>query len=111
MLSSGVILAVGLLAGLLTNRAHASDGTTSNGTASGRPNIIMIMTDDQDRRLGSTDFQTNLHRDLIDKGTEFTNHYTTQALCCPARSSFLRGQQVRTLPQILNRPFILLGFL
>lgn len=97
MFSSGVILAVGLLAGLLTNRARADSPSSTNST--GRPNIIMIMTDDQDRRLGSTDYQTSLHTLLMDKGTEFTNHYTTQALCCPARSSFLRGQQVRTLSQ------------
>lgn len=99
MFSSGVTLAVGLLAGLLTNRARASPDTPSSGgsgslNSTGRPNIIMIMTDDQDRRLGSTDYMTNLHKLLIDQGTEFTNHYTTQALCCPARSSFLRGQQV-----------------
>lgn len=96
MFSSGVVLAVGLLAGLLTRHAHAADGDNSTGGANSttRPNIVFIMTDDQDRRLGSTDYQTILHRELIDKGVEFSNHYTTQALCCPARSSLLRGQQI-----------------
>lgn len=99
MLSSGVILTVGLLAGLLT-RGHCAGctdkrtGATAPNTNSSRPNIVFIMTDDQDRRLGSTDYQTVLQRELMAKGTEFTNHYTTQALCCPARSSLLRGQQV-----------------
>lgn len=93
MLSSGVVLAVGLLAGLLTRHAGASDGGGSPSDST-RPNIVFIMTDDQDRRLGSTDYMTALHRELIAKGTEFTNHYTTQALCCPARSSLLRGQQI-----------------
>lgn len=92
MLSSSVVLAVGLLAGLLTRHAGASNG--GNGSHSTRPNIVFIMTDDQDRRLGSTDYMTVLHRELMAKGTEFTNHYTTQALCCPARSSLLRGQQI-----------------
>lgn len=96
--TAGVLLAVGLLAGLLTkHRAAAAPGPgedTPRLNSSGRPNIVMIMTDDQDRRLGSTDHMANLHRRLVDRGTEFTNHYTTQALCCPARSSFLRGQQV-----------------
>lgn len=97
MFSSGVVLAVGLLAGLLTRHAHAADGddnSTGGANSTGRPNIVFIMTDDQDRRLGSTDYQTVLHRELIDKGVEFSNHYTTQALCCPARSSLLRGQQI-----------------
>lgn len=93
MFSSGVVLAVGLLAGLLTRHARAADGGSSLSNST-RPNIVFIMTDDQDKRLGSTDYQTILHRELIDKGTEFSNHYTTMALCCPARSSLLRGQQV-----------------
>ncbi|ORY61669.1 alkaline-phosphatase-like protein, partial [Pseudomassariella vexata] len=57
-------------------------------------NIVFIMTDDQDRRLGSTDYQSVLQRELVAKGTEFTNHYTNQALCCPSRSTLLRGQTV-----------------
>ncbi|KUI64363.1 Arylsulfatase [Cytospora mali] len=83
---SSVILAVGLLAGLLTREGHAK-------SASGRPNIVFIMADDQDRLLNSTDYMPALQRELFAKGTEFTHHYTTQALCCPSRSSILRGQQ------------------
>lgn len=83
---ASVILAVGLLAGLLTRGGHAQ-------TASG-PNIVFIMTDDQDRRLGSLDYMPVVQRELVGKGVEFSNHYTTQALCCPSRSSLLRGQQV-----------------
>ncbi|KAL0934496.1 arylsulfatase precursor [Colletotrichum truncatum] len=51
------------------------------------------MTDDQDRRLGSTDYQSVLHKELIAKGTDFTNHWTTTAQCCPSRAGLLRGQQ------------------
>lgn len=83
---AAVILAVGLLAGLLTRGGHAQ-------TASG-PNIVFIMTDDQDKRLGSLDYMPTVQKELVAKGTEFSNHYTTQALCCPSRSSLLRGQQV-----------------
>lgn len=83
---ASVILAVGLLAGLLTRKGHAQ-------TASG-PNIVFIMTDDQDKRLGSLDYMPVVQRELVAKGVEFSNHYTTQALCCPSRSSLLRGQQV-----------------
>ncbi|KAI0146388.1 arylsulfatase [Xylariaceae sp. FL1272] len=59
-----------------------------------KPNIVFIMTDDQDRRLGSVDRMTAVQQELIAKGTEFTNHYTNQALCCPSRSTVLRGQTV-----------------
>lgn len=86
IMSASIILAIGLLAGLLTRGGHAQ-------TASG-PNIVFIMTDDQDKRLGSLDYMPVVQRELVAKGTEFSNHYTTQALCCPSRSSLLRGQQV-----------------
>lgn len=57
-----------------------------------RPNIVMVMTDDQDRRLGSMGYQTVLQDEIIAKGTEFTNHFGTVAQCCPARASVFRGQ-------------------
>lgn len=57
-----------------------------------KPNIIFILTDDQDRLLGSMDYQSVLKREILDKGTEFTNHYGTTAQCCPARASLHRGQ-------------------
>lgn len=57
-----------------------------------KPSIIVIMSDDQDRRLFSTDFQPVLHRDIFSQGVEFTNHFATTAQCCPSRSSLLRGQ-------------------
>ncbi|KAK7993919.1 MFS transporter [Apiospora arundinis] len=64
-------------------------------TASGdetKPSIVLIMSDDQDRRLGSTDFQSVLHRDIYSQGVEFVNHFATTAQCCPSRASFLKGQ-------------------
>ncbi|KAI1332943.1 arylsulfatase [Xylariaceae sp. FL0255] len=74
----------------LINLAFAS-GSSGTGTGS-RANIVFIMSDDQDRRLNSLDYMTSVQRDLKAKGVEFTNHYTNQALCCPSRSTILRGQ-------------------
>jgi hypothetical protein len=65
------------------------------GVAAAKPNIVFIMTDDQDRRLNSLAYMPALQSQLVAKGTEFTNHYTNQALCCPSRSTLLRGQTVR----------------
>jgi N-acetylglucosamine-6-sulfatase len=61
-----------------------------------RPKIVVLMSDDQDRRLGSTDYQSVLHRDIKAKGVEFINHYATTANCCPSpsRVSFFRGKMV-----------------
>jgi arylsulfatase A-like enzyme len=59
---------------------------------SDKPNIVLILTDDQDRRLGSTDYQKKLHSYMMQEGTEFINHWGTLAQCCPSRASLLRGQ-------------------
>lgn len=58
-----------------------------------KPNIVLIISDDQDLRLGSMAYQSVLQRELAQKGTEFSNHWTTTALRCPSRASMLRGQQ------------------
>lgn len=55
-----------------------------------RPNILVIMTDDQTvadmRVLPKT-------RALVgEQGTAFTNSFVSYSLCCPSRSTFLTGQ-------------------
>ncbi|PVI05728.1 arylsulfatase [Periconia macrospinosa] len=57
-----------------------------------KPNIIFIMSDDQDRQLGSLDYMPVLQKELVAKGVEFENHFGTVSNCCPSRASFLRGQ-------------------
>ncbi|KEY71313.1 hypothetical protein S7711_05905 [Stachybotrys chartarum IBT 7711] len=70
-------------------------GVASTGCTK-RPNIILIMSDDQDRKLNSLDYMPALQRELIQQGVDFTNHFATVAVCCPARVSFLRGQAVHS---------------
>lgn len=78
-----------LSSALFTGKAVASTEPCHHAI---RPNIVMVMTDDQDRRLGSLGFQTVLQDEIIAKGTEFTSHFGTVAQCCPARASVFRGQ-------------------
>ncbi|KAI1292988.1 arylsulfatase [Xylaria venustula] len=61
------------------------------GVKAQRPNIVFIMTDDQDLHLGSLDYQPVVKRELAEKGTTFSRHYVTIAKCCPSRASLLRG--------------------
>lgn len=55
-----------------------------------RPNIVLILSDDQETR--SVEFMPKLQQLLISKGTTFSNAFVTEPLCCPSRSSILRGQ-------------------
>lgn len=55
-----------------------------------RPNIIYILTDDQDKSL--LKHMPNTKKFIRDKGVSFTNYYDNTSLCCVARASILRGQ-------------------
>ncbi len=67
-----------------------------------RPNIVLVLTDDLDAK--STSVMPHLRTLLVDQGTIFTNAFVTYALCCPSRSSILRGQYVRNHQVLTNTP-------
>jgi arylsulfatase A-like enzyme len=73
----------------------ASPGTggsasTSTGANSARPNILVILTDDQ--RAGTLGVMPATSRAFVQGGTTFTNGFVTTPLCCPSRSSILSGR-------------------
>ena len=62
------------------------------GVVAKPPNIVFILTDDQDARLGSLEYMTNVQKHIVGEGLNVKNHYGTVALCCPARATLFRGQ-------------------
>jgi len=74
-----------------------SDGS-NGGTApppappagSRAPNIIFIMSDDED--IGIHSFLPKTKAKLQNRGTTLSNFFVTYSLCCPSRASILRGQ-------------------
>ncbi len=62
----------------------------SRPVSSESPNILFILTDDQD--LASLAYMPKLQKYLVNEGTSFSNYFDNYALCCVARASILRGQ-------------------
>nr|XP_002731690.2 PREDICTED: N-acetylglucosamine-6-sulfatase-like [Saccoglossus kowalevskii] len=59
-----------------------------------KPNIVFILTDDQDVVLGGMTPMTKVKKLIGSAGITFTNMFTTNPLCCPSRSSILTGNYV-----------------
>ncbi|RYP44561.1 hypothetical protein DL768_008980 [Monosporascus sp. mg162] len=57
-----------------------------------RPNIVFILTDDQDLHLHSLDYMPLVKKHLLDRGTFYKRHFCTVALCCPSRVSLWTGK-------------------
>ncbi len=60
------------------------------------PNIIVLMLDDLDQRSLDDMLAENLlpeiQEHVIDRAVHFTEAFTTEAICCPSRATFLSGQ-------------------
>ncbi len=76
--------------------------TASPQSASKKPNIVFILTDDLDRI--SLSVMPKLKSLVIDAGATFTNYCDNVSLCCPSRSTFLRGQYAHNSGVPTNTP-------
>ena len=59
-----------------------------------RPNIVVIMLDDM--RFDQLHDMPTVMSQLVGKGRSFNKMFATGTICCPSRTSFLRGQYVHT---------------
>ena len=60
-----------------------------------RPNIILYLSDDQDKLdfgcYGNPNVKTSNVDKLASEGIKFNNFYTSQAICAPSRSQIFTG--------------------
>lgn len=68
-----------------------------------RPNILLVLTDDQDVVLGGMDHMPLLQRHLVQQGTSFRNFFVHTPICCPSRASILTGRYIHNVPIKTNR--------
>ena len=66
-----------------------------------RPNIILILTDDQPYH--TIQYMPTVRDILMKKGVNFENGYVTTPLCCPSRASILSGQYAHNHQVYTNR--------
>jgi N-acetylglucosamine-6-sulfatase len=67
------------------------EGSTAAAPA-GAPNILLVLTDDQDVQSGMLAYMPHLQQLLVGQGTLFSNYLVPLSLCCPSRTTILRGQ-------------------
>jgi N-acetylglucosamine-6-sulfatase len=73
---------------LLLAAVHA-DSSVRGATA--RPNVVFILTDDQDLLLSSLSFMPQTRALIAQKGMTFKQDFVPLSLCCPSRSTILTG--------------------
>ncbi len=83
-------LRVLMLLSILVIVAGATLPATPTRAAGSPPNIVFILTDDLD--LAEIAYMPKLKSLLIDQGTSFNNYFVSVSLCCPSRSTTIRGQ-------------------
>ncbi|XP_075983801.1 N-acetylglucosamine-6-sulfatase-like [Anticarsia gemmatalis] len=67
-----------------------------------RPNIVLVLTDDQDEILGGMTPMKNVRRFIGNEGVTFTNSYVSSPICCPSRASLLTGLYVHNHKTVNN---------
>src|SRR3954465_5530437 len=80
---------VAVAAALLAFAAPAA-ARPAGASHDGRPNILVVMTDDQ--AAADLAQMPNVRKLLAKQGTRFTNAVDSFPLCCPSRATFITGQ-------------------
>ncbi|HKI02861.1 MAG TPA: sulfatase [Thermoanaerobaculia bacterium] len=93
-----LVLAAGLL--LPASRPPVPVPASAPAVTETRPNILVIMTDDQ--RLDEMRVLPKTRALLGQRGTTFANSFVSYSLCCPSRSTFLTGQYAHNHGVLLN---------
>jgi N-acetylglucosamine-6-sulfatase len=89
-----------LIALLLVISLSSSVATASKPNATRPPNILFILTDDQE--VDTLKYMPNVITLIQDQGVTFSNFLVNVSLCCPSRATILRGQYAHNTHVLTN---------
>lgn len=68
-----------------------SSGSGASLLAPNRPNIVVLVSDDQPMSTFRRDLMPSIYSELVDKGVGFDRFYVSSSVCCPSRSEIFTG--------------------
>ncbi len=87
-----------------TAAAGGSDRDAPSPGSAAQPNLVVIITDDQDSQIFNKKVMPKTFRLLDHGGTRLTNFIATSPLCCPSRATQLTGQYGHNNGVLSNKP-------
>jgi N-acetylglucosamine-6-sulfatase len=87
---SALLAAGGTLIAAWLLLTGGSSTESASAAPQGRPNIIVLLTDDQENL--SLKVMKTVNKELKRKGVTFKRYYTNFPLCCPSRTTMLTGE-------------------
>jgi N-acetylglucosamine-6-sulfatase len=79
-----------VVAVILATGCSSLNATTKTPSHPSKPNVLFVFTDDLD--MQEIAYMPNLRSMLIDHGVSFSHYFVSVSLCCPSRTTTLRGQ-------------------
>ncbi len=95
-------LALALIGVLVPGIAASGSSEATTAPARERPNIVVLMTDDQ--TVENTRVMRNVRRLIANQGASLEDFVVSYALCCPSRATLLSGQYAHNHRVLNNKP-------
>ncbi|PIK58794.1 putative N-acetylglucosamine-6-sulfatase [Apostichopus japonicus] len=98
-----VHILLGLVSFLLfLDGCHSQKKAFPKDQSDKKPNIIFILTDDQDVTMNGITPMKQTQKLIGDAGMTFTNMFASTPICCPSRSSILTGNYIHNHNAVNN---------
>jgi arylsulfatase A-like enzyme len=104
------MVAIALVATMVLSVGSSVDGSSARPLGAGRsgtvpdprPNILLIVTDDQRFASDTLPVMPSVARLFMDEGRRYPRAIVTTPLCCPSRSSILTGRYAHNTGVLTN---------